>query len=156
MTAAVTIRRMMMRDLDAIMAIETASFAHAWTRPMFVQELEDRSMCKPSVAIDGARVVGYIVSWFLHDEVHVLNVAVDPSERRRGIGRALMEWVVKQARETSRELITLEVRPTNRAARRLYESIGFVAVALRRGYYVETGEDALVMVLRLDGEGARP
>jgi|GEM_PF-76976 len=145
-----TIHPMRRRHIPGILAIENQSFSQPWTEAMFLQELEDVAFSKSFVALQGRELAGYIISWFLRFEVHVLNIAVAPGARHRGVGRALMEFVVDRARSGSKELVTLEVRPSNSVAKQLYESMGFVGCAVRHGYYTETGEDALVMVLVLN------
>ncbi len=150
MTASLRIEPMRECHLDAVLAIERRSFGAPWTRGMFEQEVAEHAFARPFVALDGGCVVGFAVSWFLADEAHLLNVAVDPGVRRRGIGRALVDHVLARARAEGRRLVTLEVRPGNAPARALYEALGFRAVARRRGYYTDTGEDAIVMVRRLD------
>lgn len=96
-------------------------------------------------------VVGYICLWEVADELHVTNIAVHPDHRRRGIARALLTRVLDDARRRPVRLVILEVRPSNTEALALYESFGFRVVGRRRGYYYDTGEDALVMEMGLDG-----
>jgi [ribosomal protein S18]-alanine N-acetyltransferase len=94
--------------------------------------------------------VGYILFWLLSDEIDIHNVAVHSEFRRRGIGRLLIEQVVLEARRRGSTRVTLEVRRSNLAAQKLYESIGFIPTGLRKGYYSDNGEDALAMALKLD------
>ena len=101
---------------------------------------------------DGGGVVGYICLWEIADEVHVTNVAVHPGRRRQGIARALLGGVIDDGRARKLRMVVLEVRPSNRDALTLYESFGFRVVGRRRGYYYDTGEDALIMETILDGE----
>lgn len=96
--------------------------------------------------------VGYILTWLVADELHVLNVATEPSLRRRGVGRALVEQAVAFARQHRVRIVLLEVRRGNRAAIQLYRSFGFSVAGLRRGYYSDNAEDAIEMVLVLDPE----
>jgi len=136
--------------LDGVLALEEELFPDGpWTREMFRQELEDLAMSRPLVAMLDGKVVGYMATWFLRDEVHLLNIGVAEVHQRKGYGRRLVEYLIHQARVGARALITLEVRAGNQAARKLYESLGFLQVAVRRNYYEETGEDAVVMVLDL-------
>jgi ribosomal-protein-alanine N-acetyltransferase len=103
---------------------------------------------------DGAgdeRVLGYIVFWIVHDEVHVLNVATALEARRRGIGRALMEAAEEEGRSRGARLSTLEVRRSNVGAIVLYRTIGYRQVGIRPNYYAEENEDAIVMVKALGG-----
>jgi len=94
-------------------------------------------------------VLGFLVFWLVHDEVHVLNVAVGAEHRRRGVARALMDQAALRGRARGARLCTLEVRRSNLAAIALYRGLGYREVAIRPRYYAEEGEDALVMELDL-------
>ncbi len=139
-------------DLPAVLEIERRAFPQPWSRAFFEQELVT-PLARLTVAIDGsdarAPVVGYTCRWRVTDEVHLLNVAVQPGCRRSGIGRTLVEAVIAEARATSARTMFLEVRAGNVAARRLYRRLGFHDLGVRRGYY-GPGQDAIVMELRLD------
>ena len=136
-------------DLDAIDEISRHSFRTPWPRQTFVDEL-----ARPHGRLDVARargvVTGYVNYWLVVDEVHLLAVATHPDARRTGVGAALVGRVLAVARAGGARLVTLEVRASNQPARRLYERHGFAEVALRRGYYGEDGEDAVVMIASLD------
>jgi ribosomal-protein-alanine N-acetyltransferase len=139
-------------DLDQVVAIERLSFTMPWSRAAFLYEMEQNQVARCYVMRDGGRVLGYICLWEVADEMHITNIAVHPEERRRGIGRAMLGQVLAEARQRALRLVVLEVRPSNVEARALYESFGFRVVGRRRGYYYDTGEDALVMQAAL-GEG---
>ena len=94
--------------------------------------------------------LGFALVWLVADEVHVIHVATRPSERRRGVGSALLETVVGTAKSLRARLVLLEVRRSNRAAIRLYRSQGFHAIGVRKAYYAENTEDAIEMVLAID------
>lgn len=98
--------------------------------------------------VDG-RIVGYVLFWFVSEEVDIHNIAVHPDFRRQGIGRLLLEQVVAAARRQERVRVTLDVRFSNTSAQSLYRSFGFAARGLRKAYYSDNGEDALVMALEL-------
>jgi ribosomal-protein-alanine N-acetyltransferase len=132
-------------DLDDVLAIERASFTMPWSRGAFVYEMERNQVARCWVAREDSCVIGYLCLWEIADEVHITNIAVHPSRRRRGIGRLLMSRVLDDARRRALRVVALEVRPSNTQARTLYESFGFQVVGRRRGYYYDTGEDALVM-----------
>lgn len=137
------------RHLDEVVRIES-TFKAPWTREMFLQELRQRDELAYSlVALVGGRVVGYALNWFVADEVHIVNLAVHPHWRRRGIARHLLREVFDCARRRGMAIATLEVRFHNQAAIALYRSIGFREVALRKKYYADNGEDALVMLADL-------
>lgn len=143
--ATLTVDRMRADDLDSVVAIERASFTMPWSRGAFLYEMEKNRVARCLVMRDGGRVVAYLCLWEIGDEVHVTNIAVDPALRRQGIGRSLLRGVLDDARDRGLRLVALEVRPSNFEARALYESFGFRVVGRRRGYYYDTGEDALVM-----------
>lgn len=141
-------------DLDAVMEIERCSFPEPWTPGLFVHELKV-PFSKTTVArtINGANaVVGYVCRWLVGDEVHILNLAVHPEHRRRGLGRALVELVLREAEEHHARQITLEVRRENTAAIALYASFGFRECGVRRNYYGH-GHDALIMSRTQDAAG---
>ena len=98
--------------------------------------------------VDG-RIVGYVLFWLLSEEVDIHNIAVHPDFRRHGVGRHLLEEVVAAARRQKCIRVTLDVRRSNLPAQRLYRSFGFAMRGLRKGYYSDNGEDALIMALNL-------
>jgi ribosomal-protein-alanine N-acetyltransferase len=136
-------------DLDEVVAIERLSFTLPWSRGAFLYEMEQNRVARCFVMRDGTRVVGYVCLWEIGDEVHVTNIAVHPDIRRRGIGRTLLTSVIDEARQHGARVVALEVRPSNEDARSLYDAFGFRVVGRRKGYYYDTGEDALVMELGL-------
>ncbi|MGH9163425.1 MAG: ribosomal protein S18-alanine N-acetyltransferase [Vicinamibacteraceae bacterium] len=135
------------RDLEEVLALEQAAFTNPWTREMFEWELTGSDVSAVYVVRAGraAPVCGYCCVWLLFDELHINHVAVDPALRERGIGRALMAHVIAEAWRRGARRATLEVRASNEAARRLYESLGFVESGVRRGYYTQPCEDALIL-----------
>ncbi|MCX8073251.1 MAG: ribosomal protein S18-alanine N-acetyltransferase [Candidatus Binatia bacterium] len=131
-------------DLDAVMEIERRSFAEPWSVGLFRHELR-LPFSKCLVARDErSALVGYVCWWMVGDEVHLLNLAVHPDRRRRGIGRLLLEVVLDAARRADARLVTLEVRHDNQAAQALYSAHGFVQTGLRRNYYAP-GRHAVLM-----------
>ena len=140
---------MRVEDLEEVLQIERASFSMPWSRGAFAYEIERNRVARCWVMREEGRVVGYLCLWEVADELHITNVAVHPGWRRRGIGRTLLAHVLQDAGRRALSLVGLEVRPTNAEARALYESFGFRVVGRRRGYYYDTGEDALVMEARL-------
>lgn len=135
------------RDLDAVMAIEVASFTNPWTREMLTWELEHSpDLVRVWVArTDEAPVVAFCAAWLVADELHIHTLAVDPRWRRRGYGQALLEQVLQDAGRAGARRATLEVRESNVPARRLYERAGFVLKGRRPGYYDRPPEDALIL-----------
>ncbi len=153
-TDALTICRMEPGHVDEVLAIER-TFAAPWTREMFLQELRQQwDASEALVALRGDRVIGYVLCWYVADEIHIVNLAVHARERRRGIGRELMNAVCNAARRRGHSVATLEVRVQNEPAIALYESLGFRNIAIRRAYYADNGEDALVMLKELDAVDA--
>lgn len=131
------------------MAIERAAFPFPWSAGFFHQEL--RVPCSRSLlAVADGKTVGYVIYWRLPGETDIHNLAVHPDHRRQGVGRALLQAVVEETRREGLRRITLEVRKSNEAAQRLYQSLGFVSQGVRKGYYSDDGEDALIMALELE------
>jgi ribosomal-protein-alanine N-acetyltransferase len=141
---AVEIRGLQMRDLGAIEEIEKRSYATPWSRSMFAGELaKPSSICLG--AFEGGQLLGYMIISRYVDAWHVMNVAVDPEHRRRGIAMSLLERLFELTDDGTRRGYTLEVRVSNDGAIRLYEEAGFRARGIRRGYYTDNREDALIM-----------
>jgi [ribosomal protein S18]-alanine N-acetyltransferase len=138
-------------DLDEVVTIERASFGMPWSRGAFLYEIEQNRVARCWVLRHDDRVVGYLCLWEIGDELHVTNIAVHPGLRRRGLARQLLGAILDDGRTRGLRAVTLEVRPTNDEARSLYESFGFRVVGRRRGYYYDTGEDALIMETELQG-----
>ncbi len=149
-----SVDRMRTEDLDEVLVIERASFTLPWSRGAFLYEMEQNRVARCSVMRDDQHVVGYVCIWEIGDELHITNIAVDPGRRRQGLGRALLTYVMEDGRARGLRVVALEVRPSNHEARTLYDSFGFRVVGRRKGYYYDTGEDALVMEAHLDGAPA--
>ena len=140
----IEVRRLELRDLSAIEEIERSSYPTPWSRSMFAGEL-----AKPSSVCLGAfaeqRLVGYLIVSRYADAWHVMNVAVTPPDRRHGIASTLLARLFELTLEDDRRGYTLEVRVSNTGAIALYERLGFEARGVRRGYYTDNREDALIM-----------
>ncbi len=146
----VALREVKLADIDQMMAIERASFTSPWSARFFLKEIRV-SYAKSVLAEVEGQIVGYIIYWQLPKEADIHNLAVHPSHRRRGIGRSLLTTAIDGAKGQGSDRVTLEVRKSNQAAQQLYQSLGFEERGVRKGYYSDDGEDALVMVLDLDG-----
>ncbi len=133
-------------DLEAVMAIERLSFPTPWQRQAFSDEL-----ARPWARLEVLRrvatdcVVAFCNYWLVADELHILNVAVHPDERRRGHAARLLEHMLSEASRNKTRVVSLEVRLSNHAAQALYRKFGFREVGTRPRYYADNGEDALLM-----------
>ena len=145
MTAiAVHIRTLRLSDLEEVELIEQRSYRTPWSRSMFASELaKPTSICLG--AVEGSRLVGYVINSRYVDAWHVMNVAVDPDYQRRGIATRLLERLFELTADDERRGYTLEVRVSNLEAIALYERLGFERRGVRRGYYTDNREDALIM-----------
>lgn len=139
---ALDIRRLTYADLPQVIAIERRAFQTPWSLAMFVLELSKPGGECLAARRDGG-LAGYLICSRYEDAWHVMNIAVDPQRRREGIARALMEELLARLGDEAR--VTLEVRPSNGSAIALYERFGFLGAGMRRSYYQDNGEDALIM-----------
>ena len=140
------LRKLELRDLNAIEVIERVSYPTPWSRSMFAGELaKPSSLSLGAFDADSDELVGYLVISRYVDAWHVMNVAVAPEQRRRGVARALLDRLFEVTASDERRGYTLEVRVSNEGAIKLYEAMGFVARGVRRGYYTDNREDALIM-----------
>lgn len=150
---ALTIRRMTVDDFDAVLELQRASFTNPWSAELVRREMShdwSTILLAEDEGPDGRpRLLGFLIYWLVHDELHVLNLATNPRYRRRGVGRRLMEVSLQTGRLHKCSLATLEVRRSNEPAIALYRAFGFRAVGVRPNYYVDEGEDAIVMVADL-------
>jgi ribosomal-protein-alanine N-acetyltransferase len=133
------------RHLPAVLRIEGKVYPRPWSAGLFLSELAQKSSRAYFVARHANRVVGYAGVMVLGDEGHVTNIAVDPGFHRHKIGTRLMIALVEASRERKVRSMTLEVRRANAGAQAMYRRFGFQTVGVRKGYYVETGEDAYIM-----------
>jgi ribosomal-protein-alanine N-acetyltransferase len=141
---ALEVRRLRASDLDSIDAIERRSYPTPWSRSMFAGELaKPASICLG--AFEGGQLVGYMIISRYVDAWHVMNLAVDPEFRRRGIASLLLDQLFELTDSGGARGYTLEVRVSNEGAIRLYEGAGFRSRGIRRGYYTDNREDALIM-----------
>lgn len=149
----IEIRQMAERDLDAVLEIERESFPTPWSRGLFAKEL-DLPFARAFVAQekDSGKVVGYLCFWLVDQETHILNLAVHPHRRRQGIGTRLLTFGVSYCRRQGLQRMTLEVRRSNLRAISLYRNFRFQPQGVRRKYYTDSGEDAILMGLDLEKE----
>jgi len=142
--------RMTGEHLDGVMTIENLSFKIPWSRNAFIDELTTNDMAVYVVAVSGKKIIGYGGLWRILDEGHITNIAVHPEFRRCGAGCRIMDELLKICRESGILSLTLEVRRGNLPAQKLYEKYGFRSEGIRKGYYSDTGEDAIIMWKHLD------
>jgi ribosomal-protein-alanine N-acetyltransferase len=144
------IRPMLDSDVHEVMAIEDRVYDHGWTTGIFRDCLRVHYSCW--VMLQEETVIGYGVMSAAAGEAHILNVAIAPEHQGHGYGRNFMHFMLETARHHGADTAFLEVRPSNRTALRLYDSIGFNQVGVRRDYYpANTGrEDAIIMARPLD------
>jgi len=150
-----THRPMSVTDLDAVMAVETVAYSFPWTRGNFIDSLAAGHRCDLRLG-DAGEVIGYSVAMTALDELHLLNITVNPVLQGQGHAMALMDRLIAHGRHQGQRTLWLEVRPGNTRARRLYRHCGMREVGLRRDYYpagLGRREDAIVMSLALPDTG---
>ena len=144
---------MRLDDLPAVTAIEKDSFPNPWPASTFLGEIQNRPVSHPYVAVipsgEGERLVGFIIFWLVREEAQINNIAVHPEFRHRGFGEDLLRRALAAIRDLGGLFVVLEVRGSNEPAIRLYRKLGFSDIGCRKDYYVNPGEDALVMGLGL-------
>jgi [ribosomal protein S18]-alanine N-acetyltransferase len=141
----VDIRRLTIADLSAIERIEQRVYPTPWSRSMFAGELAKPSSVSLGAFSEDGALAGYLIVSRYVDAWHVMNIAVDGAARRLGVASRLLETLFELTAGDSRRGYTLEVRVSNRAAIALYERYGFTTSGVRRGYYTDNREDALIM-----------
>ena len=146
----ITYRRMTPGDVEAVHAIELATFPTPWTLDSFHYEMRENQYAHYLVAEDEIGIIGFCGMWLVIDAAQITNVAVVERMRGQKIGEALMKEAMRVAREASMDVMSLEVRVTNEVAQNLYRKLGFQDGGIRKGYYTDNGEDALVMWVNLN------
>jgi len=134
-------------DLSSVMEIENLSYPTPWNLSSFKGEIENRPISNPYVIIFRPleKIIGYVIYWHIRNEVQISNIAISPDYRQMGVGEGVLRKVLVEMRRKGIDFVFLEVRPSNLAARHLYEKLGFTMLGLRRGYYRNPSEDAIVM-----------
>jgi ribosomal-protein-alanine N-acetyltransferase len=150
--AHVDVLPMRRRHLRSVLRIEQQVYPRPWSSSLFLSELALVGSRCYVVARAARGIVGYGGAMFVAGDAHITTLAVDPPWQRRGIGTRVLVALARAARERGVEQLTLEVRASNRAAQELYRRFGFTAAGVRRGYYADNGEDAIVMWARGVGE----
>jgi [ribosomal protein S18]-alanine N-acetyltransferase len=143
----IEIAKMRRRHLRKVLSIEARVYPRPWSASLFLSELAQRTTRSYIVAKSEGEVIGYAGLMFTGKEAHVTNIAVDPDFHGRKVGSRLLITLVTEAIARGAQVISLEVRVTNNVAQNMYEKFGFSPVSIRKGYYIETNEDAIVMVV---------
>lgn len=145
-------RRMEEKDLPYVLEIESLSFPNPWHELTFKGEIHNRRISFPFVIVHKSenRVIGYIIFWQVNEQVQINNIAVHPDFRRMGVAESVLLEVLEHVRKEGVIFVTLEVRPSNVAARSLYRKLGFEVLGIRENYYINPREHALIMGKPLD------
>jgi [ribosomal protein S18]-alanine N-acetyltransferase len=138
---------MTINDLEEVIRLDHASFSLPWPESSFRFEIEKNEVSRCWVALLDQKIVGIMVAWLIIDEIHIATFAVDPAYRRQGIAQRLLAHTLIDGLKSGGEKGFLEVREGNLAARRLYEKFGFENIGIRKKYYKDTGENAVMMNL---------
>ncbi|NCB42831.1 MAG: ribosomal-protein-alanine N-acetyltransferase [Clostridia bacterium] len=139
------IRKALLKDVDALARIENLCFSSPWSKEAFAQDIEKNALARYFLVEEDEIIIAYAGLWLIHPEGHITNIAVHPQYRRKGIGRALLKNMLEQSEEEGITCHTLEVRISNLKAIELYRSFGFFECGIRKNYYEDTGEDALIL-----------
>ncbi len=142
-----TIIPMKKEDLNQVLEIENLSFLNPWTRRMYLSEVSEKDKSYFVVAKLEDRIIGYGGFWFIVDEAHLTNLAVHPDFRKQGIGTQIMQYLLNLSKQLGVKRATLEVRVSNVIAQKFYTKFGFIPIALRKKYYPDGKEDAVIMWL---------
>ncbi len=145
MASEILIRRMTVDDVDGVAAVEAATFPTPWSQDAFASEMKNVA-ARYLVAEKDGKIIGFAGAWIILDESHITNIAVLREERGQGVGRRLTEGLLQYLSNLGAAYATLEVRKSNEIAQNLYVSLGFIKLGVRKRYYEDNGEDALIMV----------
>jgi len=137
-------RTLLPEDAEGVARVERESFPTPWSREDFWREASNDFACY-IVALDDMEIIGFAGCWISFEEAQVTNIALTSAQRGRGLGKVLMAKLMRAAAERGAERMTLEVRPSNTPALRLYEGLGFAAIGVRKKYYQDNDEDAILM-----------
>lgn len=149
LTDSLVFRYLKEEDIDQILKIEELSFATPWTRQSFENELNLNQFAVYLVLEKEGQVIGYCGMWLIVDEAHITNIAVLPEFRGQKLGEAILRMIMEVAKKRAAKTMTLEVRVSNTVAQSLYRKLGFINGGIRKNYYTDNYEDALVMWVTL-------
>jgi ribosomal-protein-alanine N-acetyltransferase len=139
------IQRMSQEDVEEVARLERLCFSDPWSKSSFEHELKNRFSI-PLVVKSNERIVGYSCLWKIYEQMEIATIAVSPEFREKGIGRMMMNWIVREARKRGCKSVILSVRESNKAAISLYRAFEFVESKRRKGYYRHPDEDAIIMI----------
>lgn len=140
------IRRMTLADVPQVHALEVKTFTEAWSYQSFVDEMEKNLCARYLVAEEAGKIIAYAGAWIVLEEGHITNIAVQEAARGRGVGARLTRALMQYAANLGVQYMTLEVRKSNHIAQGMYQKLGFMELGVRKRYYEDNGEDALLMV----------
>lgn len=152
MVSEAVIRMMKVEDIEDVLFVEEDSFTVPWTRTAFYNELTNNNFAHYLVMEVDERVIGYCGVWIVVDEAHITNIAVHSKHRGKRLGELLLLHVMQLAKMYGAKKMTLEVRISNIVAQSLYKKLGFIQGGIRKGYYTDNQEDAIVMWVNLYDE----
>lgn len=144
MSENIIVEPMKFEDLDEVYEIERISFSLPWSKQMWMDEMIKSQKANHLVARLDEKLVGYAGFWFIIDEAEIVNIAVHPDYRRKGIGELLLKEILSLAKSKGAKMVTLEVRETNEPAKSLYGKFDFQLIAIRKNFYKDTNENAYV------------
>ncbi len=146
----ILIKDMEVHEVDQVMEVELQCFKTPWSKDSFIHEIENNKFAKYIVAIDQTEIIGYVGIWYVLDEGSITNVAVRKDYRRKGIANQLVTHILEDAKGKNIQKIFLEVRESNDSAKTLYERHGFEAIGIRKAYYKDNNEDAILMICHME------
>jgi len=141
----VVIREMELADVDQVVEVEKASFATTWTIDVFYQEIADNEYAHYYVMEADGKIIGYVGTWVVFEDAQITNIAIKPEYRGKKLGQKLFQFTIQQVIKLGATRLSLEVRETNIIAQRLYRKFGLVPAGIRKNYYTDDNEDAIVM-----------
>lgn len=141
----VSLRKMTLHDVDRVLHVEKRCFSTPWSRQAFVTELVQNQFAYYMVAEYDNQIIGYAGVWLIIDEGHITNIAIDPDFRGMKLGETLLRTMAAHCMANGVQRMTLEVRVSNTVAQNLYKKLNFLSVGLRKGYYTDNNEDAMIM-----------
>ncbi|WP_058306285.1 ribosomal protein S18-alanine N-acetyltransferase [Gracilibacillus massiliensis] len=147
--AKVQFRKMKESDIEAVMNIDKRSFPKPWPEDIYYEELNNNNYAVYFVALVDNKIVGFCGCWMILDEAQITNIAVDPSYRGKGYGQGLFQYVINYGIAHGIRLLSLEVRVSNVAAQRMYKNFGLQPGGIRKNYYTDNQEDAIVLWVNL-------